>query len=350
MMQPLLVSAARATGLLNPGVLMATSRARNVLLPVVACTLILGGLGCGGIKAGGKPVNVERLDGGSDTGTGGSVGTGGSTGGGVGGSGGSAGSAGTGGGSASDGAAGAGGTTVTSDAGDTGAAGTMGMAGTSGTAGTTGAAGTTGTGGTPATGGTTGTGGTPATGGATGTGGTPATGGATGTGGTPATGGTTGTGGTPATGGTTGTGGTGTPPGPEPGLCGARICPAVSVLLAACQPAGGCNVAPDGLGTRACYDNGVKVIVTPNPLTASVRFLVTRPDGVTPCYKLDIGAFLPGGGQLVEFRDGDGAVLSRGVLGANGRLTLTCEDVDTELAPECTPVTRAGVCSPGTCR
>ncbi len=122
------------------------------------------------------------------------------------------------------------------------------------------------------------------------------------------------------------------------------------MLLAACQPAGGCNIAPDGIGSRACYSNGVKVIVTPNPAAAGLRFVVTRTDGETPCYKLDVGLFLPGGARVVIFRDGEGAILSRGMLGSDGRLVLTCEAGDTELDSECTPLTRAGVCQPGICR
>jgi hypothetical protein len=53
---------------------------------------------------------------------------------------------------------------------------------------------------------------------------------------------------------------------------------------------------------------------------------------------------------VVIFRDGEGAILSRGMLRGDGRLVLTCEAGDTELDSECTPITRAGVCQPGICR
>ena len=140
------------------------------------------------------------------------------------------------------------------------------------------------------------------------------------------------------------------PPGPQPGLCGAQICPAVSVLLAACQPAGECSIAAEGIGTRACYDNGVRVIATPNPAAVGVRIVVTRPDEEAPCYKIDLGLFLEGGARVAIFRDAAGTILSQGVLLPNGRLALTCEAGDVELAPECTPITRTGVCRPGSCR
>ena len=128
------------------------------------------------------------------------------------------------------------------------------------------------------------------------------------------------------------------------------ICPAVSALLAACQPAGACAIQAGGGGSsRQCYSNGVKVETSLNRATNGITWKVTYPDGVTPCYSLDIGTRLPDGAELLLMRDGAGNEISRGVLRPNGRLTLTCPAGTGDVADECVPVMRAGICRPGTC-
>ena len=133
-------------------------------------------------------------------------------------------------------------------------------------------------------------------------------------------------------------------------MCGLPFCPAVSSLLAACQPSGSCLASGDAAGSRQCYANGVKVTSTVNRATLGVTVRVTKPDGVTPCYSVDLGARLPSGAQLMLVRDGAGNVVSSGQIRPNGRLSFTCaagtnDDVD----QECMPLARSGICRAGTC-
>jgi hypothetical protein len=110
-------------------------------------------------------------------------------------------------------------------------------------------------------------------------------------------------------------------------------------------------VALEGDGTRACYQSGVEVSSAVDRASGDLHVRVTRPDGQTPCYELQLGDFLSDGARLLLFRDGAGKTLSRGVLRSDGRLVLTCEGGTTDpLAPECVPLAPPGLCRPGACR
>ncbi|HEY0705808.1 MAG TPA: hypothetical protein VGG33_03380, partial [Polyangia bacterium] len=138
---------------------------------------------------------------------------------------------------------------------------------------------------------------------------------------------------------------------PAQGLCGANACPAASILMAACRPAGGCMAEVGAGSSRLCYASGVKVTVTPIPATLGLAMRVTRPDGQTPCYSIEFGTNLASGARGLVFRNGAGEVIATGSADARGRVTLTCDRASTEpLDDQCVPPASPGICLPGACR
>jgi hypothetical protein len=121
------------------------------------------------------------------------------------------------------------------------------------------------------------------------------------------------------------------------------------------MPLGSCAFEADASASRACYGTGVQVTVTPtfgNLTTPNLSMKVSKPDGKTPCYSVDFGANLPGGGRGFIFRDAGGVQLARGVLNANGLISLTCEAGTTPLLDSsCIPPPAPPfACQPGVCK
>ena len=90
--------------------------------------------------------------------------------------------------------------------------------------------------------------------------------------------------------------------------------------------------------------------VATNPATLGLSLFVTRPDGTTPCYSIDLGVGVAGSPRGVVFRNAEGIEIARGTRDAAGRITLGCEQGTTQpLEPTCVPATAPGLCLPGTC-
>lgn len=88
----------------------------------------------------------------------------------------------------------------------------------------------------------------------------------------------------------------------------------------------------------------------PNPATLGLVMHVTRPDGQTPCYSIELGANFVGGNRGVVFRNGAGAEIARGVADASGRITIACDRATELLEDTCVPPARPVLCAPGVCR
>jgi hypothetical protein len=80
---------------------------------------------------------------------------------------------------------------------------------------------------------------------------------------------------------------------------------------------------------------------------------VTKPDGVSPCYSLDVGLAEGGGLRPLILRTPDGTEVAQGTIapGLNGRIDISCDGVTTQLQDRtCLAAPGAETCAPGICQ
>jgi hypothetical protein len=129
-------------------------------------------------------------------------------------------------------------------------------------------------------------------------------------------------------------------------------CPALFDLVATCRPTGACvRGAGGGTTTSSCYDNGVRVH-SRTDLVGGLIIEVTRPDGITPCYSMNVGTGAAGGLRPAILYSPQGIEIARGEADPDdgGLVTITCENTTTPLQDRrCLADPSIGQCPPGPC-
>jgi hypothetical protein len=134
--------------------------------------------------------------------------------------------------------------------------------------------------------------------------------------------------------------------------CGGVRCPALFNLVATCRPTGACIRGGNVSATLSCYDNGVRVR-SHLELGRGLVIDVTKPDGVSPCYSMDVGVPTGGGLRPAVVHSPDGTEIARGLADPNdgGLVTVTCDGVTADLQDRsCLVDPGVGNCAAGTCQ
>jgi hypothetical protein len=129
--------------------------------------------------------------------------------------------------------------------------------------------------------------------------------------------------------------------------CGGATCPRLFPRVEGCNPSGACTQQTDGLVIRRCYANGVRIVGTVNPLTASIvgRYF----NGGAECFAAE-APLVVAPGQTVVFRDPQGAEIGRAGQGPGTTTALTCDGQTFNLADRsCLPAFTESDCLPGVC-
>jgi hypothetical protein len=128
-------------------------------------------------------------------------------------------------------------------------------------------------------------------------------------------------------------------------------CPALFDLVATCRPTGACVRGAGGGTTSSCYDNGVRVH-SRTDLVGGLIIEVTKPDGITPCYSMDVGTAAAGGLRPAILYSPQGIEIARGEADPDdgGLVTITCENTTTPLQDRrCLADPGIALCPPGPC-
>jgi len=140
---------------------------------------------------------------------------------------------------------------------------------------------------------------------------------------------------------------------PNPNSCDFPKC--VAALQTGCMPAGTCvqqrSVSGGGIGTNACFANGVKVITTiqGGGRNQAVAIRVLRPDG-TGCYTIEPES--RGGGVTgLNYRSPSGELVATGLV-MRDRLNIVCTGMTapTSVPASCQPGLMITGCTNGSCQ
>jgi hypothetical protein len=134
--------------------------------------------------------------------------------------------------------------------------------------------------------------------------------------------------------------------------CGGVHCPALFDLVATCRPTGTCVRGGAVGNTSTCYNNGVRVHSRVD-LVRGLIIEVTKPDGVSPCYSMDVGTATNGGLRPAILQDPQGLEIARGEADPDdgGLVNVTCEGTTVPLQDRrCLADPGIGICPPGPCQ